>query len=195
MKNYWIKKVTAFTIGWIIALVLWRVLRGVGFNTFLDVTTTLLTVIIILLCISILAGLVFGSVQYAYESYFIQSVSFRGFLLRALFSHLVLILVIYFLLYVGLNVTGVSQKMSFMEFVSHPVLLVYLFYSILVNSAIILLIQINRLLGKGNLAKLVAGKFHTPREELRVFMFLDLKASTTIAEQLGLLPVSVTPCL
>ena len=192
MKNYWIKKVTAFTIGWIIALVLWRVLRRVGVNdTYLavvNVTTTPLTVLIILLCISIFAGLIFGSVQYAYESYSIKSVSFREFILKALFGHLVLMLVLYFLLYVGLKltgVTGVSQKLSFMEFLSHPVLLVYLFYSILVNSAIILLIQINKLLGKGNLAKLVTGKFHTPREEITAFMFLDLMGSTTIAEKLG----------
>jgi len=86
--------------------------------------------------------------------------------------------------------TGVSQNLSFMELVTHPLVLVNLFYSILVNSVIILLIQINRLLGKGNLAKLVTGKFHTPREELRVFMFLDLKGSTTIAEQLGHLKYS-----
>lgn len=188
MWNYWIKKVTAFTIGWLIALILWRIIRRFGLNTYLDtfnVTVTPLTIIISILCISILAGLIFGSVQYVYERYFIQSVSFRGFIFRALFVHLVLMLIIYFLLYVVLNVTGVSQKQSFMEFVTHPLLLVNLFYSIIVNSAIILLIQINRLLGKGNLAKLVTGKFYTPREEIRAFMFLDLKGSTTIAEKLG----------
>ena len=174
-------------------MILWRILRKFGVNAYLDIlniTVSPLAIIISILCISVIAGLIFGSVQYAYEKYFIKSVSFKGFLVRALLAHLVLMLIIYFLVYVVLNATGVSQNLSFMELVTHPLVLVNLFYSILVNSVIILLIQINRLLGKGNLAKLVTGKFHTPREELRVFMFLDLKGSTTIAEQLGHLKYS-----
>lgn len=43
----------------------------------------------------------------------------------------------------------------------------------------------NRNFGKGVFIKLLLGKYKKPREEKRVFMFLDLQASTTIAEQLG----------
>lgn len=193
MRNYWFKKVAAFTMGWIIALALWRILRKFGVNAYLDIlniAVSPLAILISILCISLIAGLIFGSVQYAYEKFFVKSVSFMGFLARALFAHLVLMLIIYFLVYIVINASGVSQQLSFMAVVSHPLVLVNLFYSVLVNSAIILLIQINRLLGKGNLAKLVTGKFHAPREELRAFMFLDLKGSTTIAEQLGHLKYS-----
>lgn len=41
------------------------------------------------------------------------------------------------------------------------------------------------LLGKHFLFKLFTGKYHNPFEESRVFMFLDLKSSTSLAEQLG----------
>jgi len=41
------------------------------------------------------------------------------------------------------------------------------------------------LLGKHFLLKLFTGKYHTPFEEERVFMFLDIKSSTSIAEELG----------
>lgn len=41
------------------------------------------------------------------------------------------------------------------------------------------------LLGKHFLLKLFTGKYHNPFEESRVFMFLDLKSSTTMAEKLG----------
>ena len=41
----------------------------------------------------------------------------------------------------------------------------------------------NKLLGRGILLSYVTGRYHTPREEERVFMFLDLKSSTTIAEE------------
>ncbi|WP_339876924.1 adenylate/guanylate cyclase domain-containing protein [Olleya marilimosa] len=39
--------------------------------------------------------------------------------------------------------------------------------------------------GKGVLFNQLIGKYKKPREERRIFMFLDLQASTTIAEQLG----------
>jgi len=45
--------------------------------------------------------------------------------------------------------------------------------------------QINRLLGQGVLLSYITGRYFHPREEERIFMFLDLKSSTTIAERLG----------
>jgi adenylate cyclase len=41
------------------------------------------------------------------------------------------------------------------------------------------------LLGKNFLIKLLVGTYHKPFEEQRIFMFLDLKSSTAIAEKLG----------
>jgi adenylate cyclase len=48
-----------------------------------------------------------------------------------------------------------------------------------------LLMQINSKFGQGALANIIRGKYNIPRAENRVFMFLDLNASTAIAEQLG----------
>ncbi|MBM2840913.1 MAG: putative adenylate/guanylate cyclase [Bacteroidetes bacterium] len=45
--------------------------------------------------------------------------------------------------------------------------------------------RVNRMLGQNALANFITGKYHNPVEEERVFMFLDLKASTGIAEKLG----------
>ena len=47
------------------------------------------------------------------------------------------------------------------------------------------MLQINDKFGQGNLWKFITGKYYNPREEQRIFMFLDLKSSTTIAEQIG----------
>lgn len=49
---------------------------------------------------------------------------------------------------------------------------------------------VNEKFGKGVFIKLLIGKYRKPVEEERVFMFLDLKASTTIAETLGHLKYS-----
>ncbi|WP_298420930.1 adenylate/guanylate cyclase domain-containing protein [uncultured Kordia sp.] len=43
----------------------------------------------------------------------------------------------------------------------------------------------NEKFGRGVFIKMLLGKYRKPQEEKRIFMFLDLKASTTIAEELG----------
>ena len=47
------------------------------------------------------------------------------------------------------------------------------------------LMEVRRKVGPGNLGALLTGRYHRPRKEDRVFLFLDLKRSTTIAEALG----------
>lgn len=46
-------------------------------------------------------------------------------------------------------------------------------------------LSIDRLLGKGNLWRLMIGRYHRPREEARLFLFLDMEGSTAAAEKLG----------
>jgi adenylate cyclase len=48
-----------------------------------------------------------------------------------------------------------------------------------------LLLQISSKFGYGTLGSILCGKYNTPKEEKRIFMFLDLNSSTAIAEQLG----------
>jgi len=45
-------------------------------------------------------------------------------------------------------------------------------------------VHLDRLLGPGVLVGLVTGRFHRPRRESRIFMFLDLKGSTALADTL-----------
>ncbi|MEM8901813.1 MAG: adenylate/guanylate cyclase domain-containing protein [Bacteroidota bacterium] len=64
-----------------------------------------------------------------------------------------------------------------------------IFWSVAFSFALILAFQyINltvRLLGPNTLRNYILGKYHKPVEEERIFMFLDIKGSTTIAERLG----------
>jgi len=46
-------------------------------------------------------------------------------------------------------------------------------------------IQISRKLGPGVLWQWVSGKYHRPKPEERIVLFLDMRDSTTLAEQLG----------
>ena len=47
------------------------------------------------------------------------------------------------------------------------------------------ILQINEKFGQGVLLNFLLGKYHRPKEETRIFMFMDLKSSTTYAEKLG----------
>lgn len=51
-------------------------------------------------------------------------------------------------------------------------------------------IEIEHKLGPGNLAKLVSGSYYNPKEVERVFMFVDLRDSTKLAEEMGHLKFS-----
>jgi len=57
-------------------------------------------------------------------------------------------------------------------------------FAIVVGFLINFFSQINSLLGKRVLISYLTGKYHSPKEEDRAFMFLDLSSSTTIAEKL-----------
>lgn len=47
------------------------------------------------------------------------------------------------------------------------------------------LLQINSKFGHGIFWDIIRGKYNTPKEERRIFMFLDINSSTSIAENLG----------
>lgn len=65
-----------------------------------------------------------------------------------------------------------------------------MFYSILayffiVGTLIEIFIEIDNKLGRGILIKFLLGRYYKPKEEERVFLFMDLKSSTSYAERLG----------
>lgn len=64
--------------------------------------------------------------------------------------------------------------------VSSPIVL-----SIIVAFTIITYFQIEKLIGKNMLSNYLRGRYRKPKKEIRVFMFMDLKSSTTLSEKLG----------
>jgi len=62
------------------------------------------------------------------------------------------------------------------------VTIIYIFISAMVVSFIWQMVIKN---GPNVLINLMLGKYHNPREEHRIFMFVDLKGSTTLAEKIG----------
>ena len=83
---------------------------------------------------------------------------------------------------------GLSQGKQMPEFyqdILSTEKFILLFYTLIFYAFLVFYLQVNRLPGEGILIKFLKGKYRRPTEEERIFMFLDVKSSTNIAEKLG----------
>ena len=56
---------------------------------------------------------------------------------------------------------------------------------LIIATLTILVMQVNDKYGQKVFMNMLLGKYHQPKQEERIFMFLDIKGSTTIAEKIG----------
>lgn len=75
--------------------------------------------------------------------------------------------------------TEVSRLLSTSGF--FYILSITFMLSFILNSFLV----VQNKIGVGNFLPIVSGKYYYPREEKRIFLFLDLKSSSVMAEQLG----------
>ncbi|MBI1193952.1 MAG: adenylate/guanylate cyclase domain-containing protein [Bacteroidetes bacterium] len=66
-----------------------------------------------------------------------------------------------------------------------PLSLVYFLLWLVISFFTMFMLQINDKFGPGVLWKFLMGQYHQPRQEERIFLFLDMKSSTAIAEKIG----------
>jgi adenylate cyclase len=85
-----------------------------------------------------------------------------------------------------LNNSGVQWNDNSWKYLFYLLLVYYSFMTLLIS----FINQVNKKYGPGILLPLLLGRYRDPKEEDRIFMFMDLKASTTIAENLGHLKYS-----
>ena len=85
----------------------------------------------------------------------------------------------------GLPLTDPLSKIALQEFLRDPSHLKAAIAWFFVVAVTQLLLQVNSKFGQGVFWNIIRGRYNTPKEEKRIFMFLDINSSTTIAEQLG----------
>lgn len=86
---------------------------------------------------------------------------------------------------------GFGQSLiEFANIVGSPVVLASVLVSVVIAFTFTAVAKVSNKLGHGVLKSWMTGKYHDPKEETRFFMFLDIKDSTTLAEQLGNLKFS-----
>lgn len=175
---------------WISAFTLFILIRtsGTTDNTGLDLPFSVSIPLSILL--GIFFGLISGVATLYFSERFYRRVSLRRFfLLRFTFTISFLIVNVFFVFVIFTRVIQVLD-VTLMQFLTQGPIWVFVIYLALVDFGLALFGQMNLMLGRGNILKIISGKFYEPQEEERIFMFLDLQSSTTIAERIGHLKFS-----
>ncbi len=173
-----------YCIGWVIAFIFLTFFRGSGTTELGSAQFDFLKSLIM----SIILGLFFGSLsgigQIITEEHLYKKISLRKLLSLKFVSTLFLVIILTLCAY--LIVTLIFEiNVGLLEFLIEPGSFAIYLYILLVEYFMFILRLINLMLGRNNLKKLLQGKFYNPREEERIFMFLDLKSSTKLAEKLG----------
>jgi adenylate cyclase len=82
-------------------------------------------------------------------------------------------------------VLGYITSNEFLDFILKEDFDIILIYTLAFLAVINFTIQISRKVGYDMMINYITGKYHSPKTEQRIFMFIDLKSSTTIAKIFG----------
>lgn len=138
------------------------------------------------------AGIIFGSLEFIYETMLFKRISLGKMIIIGMSSYLLCILLfVSFGVKVFSRILGIELDWQFYQnFIFSKEMILLTIYCFIVGFFIDLFKQVDRKFGPGNLLKMLKGEFYHPKEDERIFMFLDLRSSTAIAEQLGHLQYS-----
>ena len=131
-------------------------------------------------------GLIFGLLDLLMGLRGWRRLSYGLIILIRTLAHVLLTLLILSVLFLWLEAWPSDTAAGPPHSPLHPkTALVLLVYTSVVSALFSFIRQVAAMFGPGTLAKLISGRYHQPQEEVRIFMFLDLKSSTTYAERLG----------
>lgn len=178
------KIIRQFTIGWTIALAFLVLIRTVGTMELGSFNPDVYTSLMIAMSMGAMFGAISGYFQFLAEEKIYKKASLRQLLI---FKAVYLVVFLLAVINVGYLITNLvlHEDIPYLTFVFDKGSGVIYFYIVCVDLFMLVLRQVNLMLGEGNLTKLLTGQFYNPREEERIFMFLDLQSSTQLAEALG----------
>lgn len=169
-------------------------LYGVEEETIYEISVSTLGVIERVLIQGIVIGLAFGLVfsflDIIMDKRIMRETPYGIVILIRTIVHILFTLIIIFLsiLVSHLFFEGKFDE-TFVDLIKESMMtktaLVLILYTGIVSVIFNLIRQMSGMFGPGILYNIIIGKYHQPQEEARIFMFLDLKSSTTYAERLG----------
>ena len=174
---------------WLLAAGLAMLLRFYGTAETMDWMVNNTVAVLVWLLGGGLLGVFYWLADLAGESPRLRHKSY-GFLIlfksALLFVSFVLILLISRVIaFVGGTIAAADIVPTFFERLFHKSMLSFVLYILVVSFVVGFIRQMITKTGPRVTLNLLLGKYRHPREETRIFMFLDLKSSTTHAERLG----------
>ncbi len=137
--------------------------------------------------ISILIGLMVGILEeFVFKKLFL-SISFLWVLIiRSVLYALLTSIILCLVLSIEISLTQkISYTAAVVQYLYSPLFQRDFLFTSLFIILIIFISQITLLIGRPNFFRLLLGFYHQPHEVARIFMFVDLTGSTTIAEKLS----------
>ncbi len=182
--NAQLKTIVISVIYWPAAIMFAVILRYFGMDLFLDqpLPLTFKEVSIPSIIGGVFAGIIWGLLEITDER--IWKNKRRSFARLVGFKTIVYILIFFFISFVASWISYGSLDWAIKYLFSDIIFGNFVFF-IVFGSLYLFIKQMSRMFGPGVLLQYVSGKYFNPKEEKRIFMFLDLKSSTSIAENLS----------
>jgi adenylate cyclase len=178
----------------LLALMMYFHAQAISVTYQINAVVSFVPILMVSLIMGIFYGLSLGLTDFYLRKGLFKKKSFASLLLlKTIISFFILtliVLLLHFVFYdlfkpIFSNAARMPVRAAWNSF--YLVLAIYYFFMTLMISFIN---QMNRRYGPGVLVPLLLGRYRNPREEERIFLFMDLKSSTSIAEQLGHLQYS-----
>ncbi len=190
-----LKSITSFYLQMIlvgiIGAYLFIFLRGYGVNkTVIEEMLGMMlpkNYLLISLVLGSMVGIVYATLELIFDHPYFQRHSYGYILLGKLIASFFAVKI---LMAIGLTlaIAFSGSSLAWGEIIgilrSKIYWVVFVFF-LLFSSLISFIRMVSQKFGPGVLWNMFIGKYRNPREEQRIFMFLDLKSSTTLAEKLG----------
>lgn len=182
-KRKW-RIIRDYCIGWTLSFIFLSIVRGIGTTENGNLQFGFWSSFLISFSLGPLLGAVSGYAEILMEERFYKRMSI-GKLLAIRLGYSVLFVLALTVIAYGVYQLYFGTEMGLIAFAFDEGSGAIYFYVLFVDLVMSAVSQINLMLGENNLLKLLTGRFYTPREENRIFMFLDLQSSTELAEKLG----------
>ncbi|WP_290696982.1 adenylate/guanylate cyclase domain-containing protein [Lacinutrix sp.] len=134
----------------------------------------------------LLIGILFAIVEFLFDKFLSKNLSLALVLTEKLVIYLIgIILTFNFVFPLAENELGLNLTTQVGWWKTSKIFWILVSYFIICSILFSFFKIANEKFGSGVFFNFLIGKYRTPKEEKRIFMFLDLQASTTIAEQIG----------
>ncbi|AXT49500.1 adenylate/guanylate cyclase domain-containing protein [Aquimarina sp. BL5] len=196
--NYTLKQYTQLlrqsVLFWTIAMVLYSIFRYYGIESEEGLavikkyngTLGVLYYFVKLINIGILIGVLYATVDFVFDVITKNRISLiYNIIIRTLLHFLVTFIVFTLITDVFTTLTYTHSNVHSVWCCFNKSFWAVILYIVFASFVFSFIKIANEKFGKGVFINILLGKYKNPQEEKRIFMFLDLKDSTTIAEKLG----------